>query len=108
MMTIKARFDFSSDFHVFTHYVIAIELFVFAPKESERMDRLYRDLLKNAYARGITEYRTHVDYMDMVQSHYEGPFNQFLDTLEIRLDPHDILSPGKSSIWGVNLRSSGK
>ncbi|KAF7675819.1 vanillyl-alcohol oxidase, partial [Alternaria burnsii] len=78
----------------------AIELFVFVPEESERMDRLYRDLLNNAYARGITEYRTHVDYMDMVQSHYEGLFNQFLNTLEIRLDPHDILSPGKSSIWG--------
>jgi hypothetical protein len=51
---------------------------------------------------GYTAYRTHLDYMDEVASHFNfngGALKQFTTKLKDFLDPRGILSPGKSGIW---------
>ncbi|RAH81585.1 FAD-linked oxidase-like protein [Aspergillus japonicus CBS 114.51] len=100
--TIDAQFDFFADFHVYPRYVLAIELVVYAPHEEQSMDRLFRHLLQDAAAQGYTEYRTHVEYMDEVASHFDfngGALRRFTTLLKDTLDPVGVLSPGKSGIW---------
>ncbi|KAI1334267.1 FAD-linked oxidase-like protein [Xylariaceae sp. FL0016] len=103
-MTAEAKFDSFADFHIWPRYSIAINLFVFAPEEKEKASQLYLDLLKDGTERGLSEYRTHVSFMDLVKTHYnfnDGALGKFTDTLKDSLDPNNILSPGKSGIWGT-------
>ncbi|GME37386.1 FAD-linked oxidase-like protein [Neofusicoccum parvum] len=101
--TKKAKFDFFADFHVYPRYVLSIELVVFAPEERSRVNELYLALLSDAERQGLSEYRTHVQYMDLVKRHYsfnQGALGGFTDVLKQTLDPNAILAPGKSGIWG--------
>lgn len=100
--TIDAGFDFFADFHVYGRYVIAIELVVFASAEGKRCDALYRNLLTDAVQQGYSEYRTHVDYMDAISSHFnfnKGALRNFVQVMKDVLDPNGVISPGKSGIW---------
>lgn len=102
--TIDANFDFFADFHVYARYIIAIELVVYSFEEHDRIDQLYRTLLEDAKQQGYTEYRTHVNYMDLVQSHFgfnNGALGRFTGLLKDILDPIGVLSPGKSGNWGL-------
>lgn len=56
---------------------------------------------------GYSEYRAHVDYMNLVAEQYD--FNgQSLMTLNQRIqdaaDPKGILSPGKQGVWPERYR----
>ena len=101
--TIDAGFDFFADFHLYPHYIIAIELVVYAHDEATRMDKLYCLLADDASKQGYSEYRTHVKYMDLISGHFS--FNDFalrrlVNRLKDELDPNRILSLGKQGIWG--------
>jgi 4-cresol dehydrogenase (hydroxylating) flavoprotein subunit len=107
--TIDAGFDFFADFHVYARYVIAIELVVFAPAEGKRCDALYRHLLEDAVQQGYSEYRTHVDYMDTIASHFDfnkGALRKYVQVLKDVFDPNGIISPGKSGIWNSSKGDS--
>lgn len=99
----KAKFDLFSDFHVFGRYVIGIVLIVYAPAEGARAKTLMEELLRDGKEKfGISEYRTHIDYMDEVQSHFDfgnGSLDRLITVIKQSLDPNGILSPGKSGIW---------
>ncbi|KAH7142102.1 vanillyl-alcohol oxidase [Dactylonectria macrodidyma] len=100
--TIEANFDFFADFHVFPRHVIGIELIVFEDSEKDAVNALYRDLLDDGAARGYTEYRTHVEFMDDVAAHFNfnnSALPHFVTLLKDTLDPNGVLSPGKSGIW---------
>jgi hypothetical protein len=104
--TIDAGFDFFADFHVYARYVIAIELVVFAPAEAKRCDELYRHLLEDAVQQGYSEYRTHVDYMDTIASHFDfnkGALRKYVQVLKDTFDPNGVISPGKSGIWNSSI-----
>lgn len=109
--TIDAKFDFFADFHVYPRYVVGIELVIYAAAESRAIDRLVRLLLQDTFEMGYSTYRTHVEYMDEVASHFDFDgcaLNRFSTMLKDVLDPKGILSPGKSGIWpsaGTHQRS---
>ncbi|KAJ5605344.1 hypothetical protein N7510_010498 [Penicillium lagena] len=110
--TIDAKFDFFADFHVFPRHVIGIELVIYTADEAKEVDQLMRHVLHDAAEMGYTAYRTHVDYMDEVASHFNfngGALRRFTTMLKNFLDPNGILSPGKSGIWpsgGLSVKRS--
>ncbi|MEO0032752.1 MAG: hypothetical protein RIS94_2510 [Pseudomonadota bacterium] len=72
------------------------------PDMMGRVDAMFRDLVRDAKANGYGEYRTHIDYMDLVASTYDfggGALGKLNRTVKDALDPNGILSPGKSGIW---------
>lgn len=67
-----------------------------------RVDAMFRELVKDARSQGYGEYRTHIEYMDLVAGTYDFGGNA-LSKLNRRvkdaLDPNGIIAPGKSGIW---------
>jgi hypothetical protein len=104
--TVDAKFDFFADFHVFPRYVIGIELIIYTAEEADRVDQLMCYVINDAAEMGFTAYRTHLDYMDEVASHFNfngGALRQFTTKIKDFLDPKGVLSPGKSGIWPSSM-----
>ncbi|KIL87796.1 hypothetical protein FAVG1_08675 [Fusarium avenaceum] len=106
-MVSAAKFDFFSDFHCYSRYIIPILLVVYAPEEQERASELGQMLIDDAVRRGLTVYRTHVEFMDQIRSHFS--FNghalaRLVDSFKATVDPNNILSPGKSGIKGTKKK----
>jgi 4-cresol dehydrogenase (hydroxylating) len=71
-----------------------------------RIDPFFRALVADAKAHGYGEYRTHLDYMDLVAGTYDfngGALTRLNEKVKTALDPNGIIAPGKSGIWGKNL-----
>lgn len=101
-VTQKWGMNFLADFHVYPRYIIAINLVMFVAAEKDKMASLEHELLAYTRSLGLLEYRTHLDYMDIVakqQDFNHGAFARLTTTLKDALDPNGILSPGKSGIW---------
>ena len=67
-----------------------------------RIDPFFRQLVADAKAQGYGEYRTHLDYMDLVAETYDwggGALRKLNEKVKNALDPNGILAPGKSGIW---------
>ncbi|SCV32169.1 related to 4-cresol dehydrogenase flavoprotein subunit [Fusarium fujikuroi] len=100
-MVSEAKFDFFADFHAYSRYIIPIILIVYAPEEKERAKELCQKLIDDAFHRGLTTYRTHVEFMDQIRSHFsykEHALAKLVDSFKATMDPKNILSPGKSGI----------
>lgn len=72
-----------------------------------RVDRFFRALVADANAQRYGEYRTHIDYMDLVAATYDFNGQVLRRTNEVikdALDPNGILAPGKSGIWPKRYR----
>jgi len=72
------------------------------PAMMARIDPFFRQLVADARAQGYGEYRTHLDYMDLVAETYDwggGALRKLNETVKDALDPNGILAPGKSGIW---------
>ena len=72
-----------------------------------RVDPFFRSLVADAKAQGYGEYRTHIDYMDLVADTYDfngGALLRLNEAVKDALDPNGILAPGKSGIWGKAAR----
>ncbi|MBT0670811.1 FAD-binding oxidoreductase [Novosphingobium profundi] len=72
------------------------------PEMMARVDPFLRQLVADAKAQGYGEYRTHLDYMDLVASTYDFNGNALLklnEKVKNALDPAGIIAPGKSGIW---------
>ncbi len=72
------------------------------PAMMARVDGMFRELVADASAQRYGEYRTHIDYMDLVAGTYDFNDKALLrlnQRVKAALDPNGIVAPGKSGIW---------
>jgi 4-cresol dehydrogenase (hydroxylating) len=76
-----------------------------------RVDAMFRELVQDARTKNYGEYRTHIEYMDLVASTYDygnGALRLLNEKVKDALDPNGIVAPGKSGIWPAAMRKARK
>jgi 4-cresol dehydrogenase (hydroxylating) len=77
------------------------------PNMMGRVDAMFRALVADAAAQRYGEYRTHIDYMDLVAGTYDfndHALRRLNERVKDAIDPHGIIAPGKSGIWPKGQR----
>jgi 4-cresol dehydrogenase (hydroxylating) len=72
------------------------------PAFMAKIDPFFRTLVADAKEQGYGEYRTHLDYMDLVAGSYDfnnNALRRLNEKVKDALDPNGIIAPGKSGIW---------
>jgi 4-cresol dehydrogenase (hydroxylating) len=80
------------------------------PEEKDRANRFFVDLVHRARVAGYSEYRAHVEHMDLVADQYDFNGHSLMrlnEKIKDTLDPNGILSPGKQGIWPREYREKG-
>lgn len=101
--------DYQGSFAFGERHLINVNAMIFDKDDAAKMariDRFFRTLVADAKAEGFGEYRTHLDYMDLVAGSYDwngGALRKLNETVKNALDPNGIIAPGKSGIWPKGL-----
>jgi 4-cresol dehydrogenase (hydroxylating) len=103
--------DYQGSFAFGERHMINVNAMLFnqdSPEHLAKVDTFFRQLVADAKEQGYGEYRTHLDYMDLVAQSYDFNGNALLklnEKVKNALDPNGILAPGKSGIWPRRLAS---
>jgi 4-cresol dehydrogenase (hydroxylating) len=102
--------DYQGSFVFGERHMINVNAMLFSqddPEHLAKVDRFFRQLVTDAKAQGYGEYRTHLDYMDLVAGSYDyngGALRKLNEVVKDALDPNGVIAPGKSGIWPERLR----
>ena len=102
--------DYQGSFAFGERHLVNVNAMLFNKDDAAMMGRIdpfFRQLVADAKAVGYGEYRTHLDYMDLVAQSYDwngGALLKLNETVKDALDPNGILAPGKSGIWPKGAR----
>ncbi len=102
--------DYQGSFAFGERHLTNVNAMIFNKDDPEMMakiDPFFRTLVSDAKEQGYGEYRTHLDYMDLVADSYDfngGSLNRMNWAVKDALDPNGIIAPGKSGIWGSAYR----
>src|SRR6188768_243823 len=102
--------DYHGSFAMGERSIVNVNQVLFNKDDAGMMSRVnnfFRALVADATEKRYGEYRTHIDYMDLVASTYDFNGNAMLkanETIKDALDPNGILAPGKSGIWPKRYR----
>lgn len=105
--------DYQGSFAFGERHMVNVNAMIFNKDDPEMMakvDPFFRTLVADAKEQGYGEYRTHLDYMDLVADSYDfngGSINRMNAAVKDALDPNGIIAPGKSGIWGSQWRNGG-
>ncbi|MGH9718524.1 MAG: FAD-binding oxidoreductase [Candidatus Acidiferrales bacterium] len=106
-------FDYYGGFSFGVRHLWSVMMIMYDKKSDQdrvEVDRMFRQLVKEAGELGFAEYRAHVEYMDLVADQYDYngyALRCFVETLKDAADPNGILSPGKQGIWPRSMRANG-
>lgn len=106
--------DYSGTFYVDERCVTNVNLMLFNRDDAqmtERVQRLFDALVRDAAAEGYAEYRTHLSYMDAVARTFDFNDHALLklnERIKDALDPNGILAPGKQGVWPRAYRTLGR
>ena len=101
----KYGFEFFGGLHQYPRHLAMINMIYFdRPSEEDRnnANKVFVDLVYLARKHGYSEYRAHVDYMDLVAEQFDFNGRSLMvlnERIKDALDPKGILSPGKQGIW---------
>jgi len=102
--------DYHGSFAMGERSVINVNQVLFNKDDADmmsRVNRFFRALVADATEKRYGEYRTHIDFMDLIASTYD--FNNHAlrranEAIKDALDPNGVLAPGKSGIWPKRYR----
>jgi len=103
----KYGMDYQASFAMSERSLVNVNQLLYDKDNAEmmgRVDTMFRALVADASAHRYGEYRTHIDYMDLVANSYDFNDRALLrlnDKVKRALDPNGVVAPGKSGIWGV-------
>jgi 4-cresol dehydrogenase (hydroxylating) len=97
-------FDYHPSFALGERHMTNVNQILFDRDDAEmtaKIDPLFRQLVTNAAQEGYSEYRAHIDYMDLIASTFDfgnGALRRLNERVKDALDPNGIIAPGKSGI----------
>ncbi|KIW96286.1 uncharacterized protein Z519_03355 [Cladophialophora bantiana CBS 173.52] len=106
----KYGFDYFGGLHLYARHLTMIDMIYFdrqSHAERQNAQQLFVELVYLARQQGFSEYRAHIDYMDLVAEQYDfngGSLMKLNERIKDALDPNGILSPGKQGIWPQTYR----
>lgn len=100
-----AGLDYSGVYIVTQRSLIHVGLVVFDTQNEAQANAAYaacKTMVETAAQQGYGEYRSHLDFMDLVADQYsygDHVQRRFAEAIKDTVDPGGILSPGKQGIW---------